>query len=165
MYEVLQWDWRRPGGVDWKLRRTRLKVLQSDWPLWLCILWFLCPASTFHFPFPPHPLYPQSDCPGADRVVGVGATHPLLQQQFPDCYLRWGGCTLTPGMSMGRTLVRLQSNLSYDLLIFNTVMCTINDMYTCADDVLCCSVVTLKRIFKAGARRRQRKTATFQMFQ
>ena len=36
---------------------------------------------------------------------------------------------------------------------------TVCDMYTCADDVLCCVVLTLKCILKEGARRSKRRAA------
>ena len=51
--------------------------------------------------------------------------------------------------------VGLQSTLS-PVNLHSTMVC---DMYTCADDVVCCGLNTLKCILKEGARRSKRRAA------
>ena len=51
--------------------------------------------------------------------------------------------------------VGLQSSLS-PVNLHSTMVC---DMYTCANDVLCCGVLTLKCSLKEGARRSKRRAA------
>ena len=68
------------------------------------------------------------------------------------------GWTLTPGRSMSVAGVGLQSTLS-PVNLHSTMVC---DMYTCADDVVCCGVITLKCILKEGARRSKRRAAITQ---
>ena len=59
---------------------------------------------------------------------------------------------------MGVAGVGLQSTLS-PVNLHSIRVC---DMYTCADDVLCCGVFTLKCILKEGARRSKRRAAITQ---